>query len=392
MMPLRPLPALALFCAAVFCLSTAAHSADKPAPSPTPAPTGPADLAPIGPASPEVLADVAAHAKTADDLWAYIQKYRGTEDLEAIDPELDEETRMSKVRELVRDKVTHLRPAVDEMLKRYPQDPRRWEARLLRVNFQQESNAITDVEADKALHEIADASDAPTDIKRQARSALLEESLQKASEITGLTPDLEAQMTAYEKDFPDDPLGEQLVELRLKMLQLTPDKINGELTALAKSPNQATAKAAAQELVMRTQPLDFKFAGLDGKEIDFAKLRGKVVLIDCWATWCVGCIMMLPDLQMINKKYADKDFQIIGVSLDDDRVDVASFVKAQDVAWPQYFDGKVFKTLISARLGVTALPATFLVDRQGIVHRVDPQADLDVEVGKMLVADGSGKK
>lgn len=380
-------------CAAVCCLAVipGLRGADQPAPPPAAAVlAGPADLAPIGPPSPEILADVAAHARNADDLWAYIKKYSGTEDLEAIDPDLDQESKMAKARELVRDKVSHLRPAVDEMLKRYPQDPHRWDAKLMRVSFQREQNAISDEDALKILREIAAAPDASEGVKRQARSELLEETLSKATPATGLTDDIEKQITAFEKDFPDDPVGEQFVGLRIKMLELSPDKIVAELKTLTQSPNKATADAAGKELKLRTEPLDLKFTTLDGKEFDFAKLRGKVVLVDCWATWCAPCLMKMPDLQALEKKYAaNKDFQLIGVSLDDDKADVEKIVKSKRLTWPQYYDGKVWQNEISSKLGVTGLPATFLVDRKGFAHPVDLEADLDAEVGKALaVEDG----
>ncbi len=386
----RPSSASALLCAAAFCLAAVpgVRAADQPTPVPSPAAAtatpAAADLAPLAPPTPEILADVAAHARSGDDLWAYIKKYSGTDDLTGIDPSLDQEAKMTKAREIIRDKVAHLRPAVDELLKRYPQDAHRWDAKLMRVIFSKEENSISEEDADKAFHEIADAPDASVDSKRQARGALLQETLEKADPLSGLTPEIEKQLAAYEKDFADDPVGEQFVGLRLKLLQFTPSKINAVLAGLAKSPNKATADAAAQQLALRTTPVDLKFTTLDGKEIDFAKLRGKVVLIDCWATWCVPCIVKLPELQALNQKFKDKDFQMVGVSLDDDKAEVEKFVKSKNITWPQYCDAKVWKNEVSAHFGVTDLPAAFLVDKQGLAHPVDPDADLDAEIGKLL--------
>ena len=399
---LRPLLAPHLLCAAALCLASVSgtRAEDKPAPVPTATPgatsatAAAADATALSPnptpaatPSPEILADVAAHDKTADDLWAYIKKYSNTDDLENIDPTLDQDAKMAKAREVIKDKVAHLRPAVDEMLKKYPTDPHRWDAKLLRVFFLKDEDGITDEEADKTFHEIADAPDASQDAKRQARGVLLQGMLEKADPATGLTPEIDKALSAYEKDFPDDPVGSQFVTLRVKMLQNAPDKIDAELKTLARSPNKATADAATKQLAMRTQPVDLKFTALDGNEIDLTKLRGKVVLLDFWATWCGPCMAKLPEIQAINKKYQEKDFQLIGISLDEDKAALEKTVKAKEITWPEYFDGKGWQSDVGTKFGVEAIPASFLVDKKGLLHAVDGDADLDAEIGKLLAAD-----
>ena len=402
----RPLLAPHLLCAAALCLATisGARGADKPTPTPAASPVPTASPAPgvdtsaLSPVptppatpSPEILADIDAHAKNADDLWAYIKKYSATDDLENIDPTLDQDAKMTKARELIAGKVAHLRPAVDLLLKKYPQDPHRWDAKLLRVFFLKDENGISDEEADKTFHEIADAPDASQDAKRQARGVLLQDMLEKASPETGLTPEIDKALTAYEKDFPDDPIGSQLVLLRMKMLQATPDKINPLLKTLTQSPNKATADAATKQLAMRTQPVELKITSLDGKEIDFSKLRGKVVLLDFWATWCAPCMAAIPDILAVNKKYQDKGFEVVGISLDDDKAEVEKIAKGKGITWPIYCDTKVWQSDVALQFGVETLPATFLVDKKGLLHPLDIDSDLDAEVGKLLAADDENK-
>ena len=391
---LRPLLAPHLLCAAALCLASVpgARGADKPAAAPAASPAAvaadaPPASAPAATPAPEIAAEVAAHAKTADDLWNYVKKYSGTEDLETIDPSLDQEAKMAKARELIANKVAHLRPAVDELLKKYPKDPHRWDARLMRVFFLKDEDGISDEEADKTFHEIADAPDASPDAKRQARGVLLQTAIEKADPSKGLSDDIEKQLTAYEKDFPDDPVGGQFVALRLKMLQNAPDKIGAELAALARSPNKATAEAATKQLALRTEPLDLKFTALDGKEVDLSKLRGKVVLLDFWATWCGPCMAKLPEILALDKKYKDKDFQLLGISLDQDKEALEKTVKSREMGWPEYFDGKGWQNDLAARFGVEAIPASFLVDKKGRLHPLDGEEDLDAEVGKLLAVD-----
>ena len=68
----------------------------------------------------------------------------------------------------------------------------------------------------------------------------------------------------------------------------TPEQIMARLKKLSESPNKAAAAAAKTQIALRTEPLDLKFTALDGREVDLAKLRGKVVLVDFWATWCIA--------------------------------------------------------------------------------------------------------
>ena len=363
-------------------------------PTPSPAPAAPASAAPSpadSPAatpSPEIAAEVAAQVGTADALWSYIKKWSDLSDLENLDPNMDPVAKMNAAKEIVHNKIARLHPAVDEFLKRYPQDPHHWNAMLLRVLFLRGEEGISDESVNNTLQQIAYAPDAPADARKQARGALLQDTLEKSDPAAGLTDALEKELSSYEKDFPDDPTGAQLVNLRLHLLQNAPGKIDATLTALSKSPNKSTAEAATKALDMRTKPLDLKFTALDGKEVDTAKLRGKVVLLDFWATWCGPCMAKLPEILDLQKKYRDKDFQLIGISLDQDKAALQETLKTKGMDWPQYFDGKGWQSDVGARFGVESIPATWILDKKGLAHELDPESDLDAEVAKLL-ADGS---
>ena len=215
---------------------------------------------------------------------------------------------------------------------------------------------------------------------------MLQNDLEELNPSEGLTPALENEMAAYEKDFPEDESGRDLVELRVRLLQASaPDKLNGTLEALSKSPNKATADAAGKRLAMATQPLDLKFdSATDGTAVDFSKLRGKVVLLDFWATWCGPCMAKLPEILKINEKYKGKGFQLVGISLDEDKAALLKTTKAKGIDWPEYFDGKGWKNEVATRFGVQAIPAAWLVDKKGLVHAVGEDADLDAEIDKLV--------
>ena len=91
---------------------------------------------------------------------------------------------------------------------------------------------------------------------------------------------------------------------------------------------------------LKTKPLDLKFTAADGHEVDLAQMRGKVVLIDFWATWCGPCVAELPNVLKAYEKLHPKGFEIVGISLDSDRAKLETFIKEKNMTWPQFFDGQ----------------------------------------------------
>lgn len=137
---------------------------------------------------------------------------------------------------------------------------------------------------------------------------------------------------------------------------------------------------------------DFKVKDQDGKELSLSAHKGKVVLIDFWATWCGPCRSSLPELMEIYKKYKDKGFEIIGISLDENEKRFQSFVKRQRIPWPQYFDGKGWRNALARRYLIDSLPAAFLIDREGKILAKDIRVDaLEEALKKALDKKGSGK-
>lgn len=113
--------------------------------------------------------------------------------------------------------------------------------------------------------------------------------------------------------------------------------------------------------------MELKFTSLAGKEIDLADMKGKVVLIDFWATWCGPCIAELPNVLKAYEAYHEKGFEIIGISLDNakDEAKLKSFVKDKNMPWPQAFDGKGWGNALAKKFGITSIPATYLVGKDG---------------------------
>jgi thiol-disulfide isomerase/thioredoxin len=127
-----------------------------------------------------------------------------------------------------------------------------------------------------------------------------------------------------------------------------------------------------------------KFTAVDGQKVDVGQMRGKVVLIDFWATWCPPCREEVPMVVAAYKKFHDQGFEVVGISLDHDKDTLINFMGRHGMTWPQYFDGGGWDNQISSSFGVQQVPIMVLLGRDG--KPVEPDGDLSSTVEKALKA------
>ncbi|MFY9269372.1 MAG: redoxin domain-containing protein [Candidatus Manganitrophaceae bacterium] len=110
---------------------------------------------------------------------------------------------------------------------------------------------------------------------------------------------------------------------------------------------------------------DFVLSDLDGKAVRLSDHRGKVVLLDFWATWCEPCKKALPEIQGIYEKYQENGFVVLGVNFGEKQKDAERMARQMGLTFPILTDQKVE---VAERYGVTNLPVTFFIDPDGIIR------------------------
>ncbi len=113
---------------------------------------------------------------------------------------------------------------------------------------------------------------------------------------------------------------------------------------------------------------------IDGNDVTFDQFKGKVTLVDFWATWCGPCKGELPNVKANYAKYHDKGFDIVGISLDQSLPPLNQFIKAEDMPWRQVWDG-YWTGPIATSFNVKAIPATILIGKDGKIAAIGARGE-----------------
>ena len=126
------------------------------------------------------------------------------------------------------------------------------------------------------------------------------------------------------------------------------------------------AKGFLNRLDSSDKPIRMQFTAVDGREVDLSKMRGKVVLVDFWATTCGPCVAELPRVKAAYDRFHADGFDVIGISCDTDKTRLEGYVKQHGIVWPQDYDGKQQDdNKFAVEFGIDGIPHMFLVDKKG---------------------------
>lgn len=279
----------------------------------------------------------------------------------------------------------------------YPNHPLRWqirfhEAMMLSMREDAGMPVPKDVTPLTIFDEIMAAADVPADVKTATGATRLEFMSDEVHEKRIPLSVWEADAAAFLKANPDYKDAVVISEMHVDLVEeQAPERIDALLTELAASKDKSVAELARDKQAdlktkaeMKSKPLDLKFTAFDGREVDLEKLRGKVVLIDFWATWCGPCMAELPNVIATHDALKEKGFEIIGISLDEEKNDLEKIIKRRKIAWPQYFDGTGWENKFAKRFGITGIPSMWLVNKKGMVVDMNARGDLKAKIEKLL--------
>ena len=215
----------------------------------------------------------------------------------------------------------------------------------------------------------------------------------KSAKNAGEQAKVLAEMQALVKAQPESDELAMTVMMMSQQHAATPELRKEAQRILMEDLKSETAKQMAEQMAaqqklaaMEGKPLTIAGVKHDGGTLSTADWKGKVVLVDFWATWCGPCIAELPRVKKVYADYHDKGLEILGVSCDEQAGDLTEFLTSnKDMPWPQLFDkNKPGWHPLATEYGISGIPTMFLIDRKGVLRSVTARENFEEMIPKLL--------
>ena len=167
------------------------------------------------------------------------------------------------------------------------------------------------------------------------------------------------------------------------------------MRAMIAAHQQKQTQGQARQNAMLNKPIALSGKTVEGTNVSTADMKGKVVLVDFWATWCGPCVKGLPHIKDLYSKYHSQGLEVLGVSNDFDSNAMLKFIKDNQMPWVQLFDPSVIHShdysALTKSLGIYGIPTAYLIDKRGILRGVTVGPFTMDDLIPKLLAEGTEK-